>query len=412
VTTDGSGNIVMAGYFQGSANFGGGTLTSAGGYDMVIAKYSADGTQLWSKRFGGTGDEFVKRVAVDGSGNVLVAGNFRGTTDLGSGPLTSSGGLDMFVAKYSASGEFVWAKRFGSANGDDSANGLAVDAGGNVIVTGYFTATVGFGGATLSAPYLGINTFLAKFSPTGAHLWSQSFVSYASAYAISVAVDANDNVLMAGYFLNDINLGAGTLSTRGGSDAFVAKFSSSGTHVWSKSFGGTTADQAIGIAADPSGNVVVLGFFSNSADFGAGALTTAGGWDTFVVKYSATGAYLWAKSFNAPGNYDMPRSLAVDRNGNTVISGNFTSTIDLGGGLLSAVVTGMQSMFVAKYSSSGAHVWSERFGGTSNEDGIGIATDGTGNVLMTGYFTGTASFSGQSLTCAGSTDIYLLRLDP
>src|SRR5205823_3862154 len=98
VATDTSGNIVMAGYYQGSANFGGGTLTSAGGYDMVIAKYAADGTHIWSKRVGGTGDEFVKRVAVDGSGNILVAGNFRGTTDLGGGPLTSAGGLDMFVA--------------------------------------------------------------------------------------------------------------------------------------------------------------------------------------------------------------------------------------------------------------------------------------------------------------------------
>jgi len=351
-------------------------------------------------------------VAVDGSGNILVAGNFRGTTDLGGGPLTSAGGLDMFVAKFSATGAFLWAKQFGSSNGDDSANSIAVDSSGNVIVTGYFTATVDFGGGPFTAPYLGINSFLAKFSPTGAHLWSQSFVSYASAYANSVAVDANDNVLMAGYFLNDINLGGGTLSTHGGSDAFVAKFSSAGTHVWSKSFGGTTADQALGVAADPSGNVVVLGFFSNSADFGGGALTTAGGWDTFVVKYSATGAYVWAKSFNSPGSFDMPRAIGVDRNGNVVITGYFSSTIDLGGGLLSAVVSGVQNMFVAKYTSAGAHVWSEGFGGTSNVDGMGVATDGTGNVLLTGYFSGTAGFSGQSLTCAGSTDMYLLRLDP
>jgi len=130
------------------------------------------------------------------------------------------------------------------------------------------------------------------------------------------------------------------------------------------------------------------------------------------VKYSATGAYLWAKSFSSPGSFDMPRSLAVDRNGNTVISGYFTSTINLGGGLLSAVVTGMQSMFVAKYTSSGAHVWSERFGASSNEDGMGIATDGTGNVVVTGYFAGTADFGGSPLSCAGSTDAYLLRLDP
>jgi uncharacterized protein (AIM24 family) len=271
---------------------------------------------------------------------------------------------------------------------------------------------VDFGVGPFIAPYLGINTFLAKFSPTGVHLWSESFVSYATAYATGVAVDANGNVLMTGYFLSDINLGGGTLSTRGGSDAFVAKFSSTGTHVWSKSFGGTTADQALDIVADSSGNAVVLGFFSSSTDFGGGALTTAGGWDTFLVKYSATGAYLWAKSFNAPGSYDMPRSIGVDGNGNVVITGYFTSTIDLGGGVLSAVVSGVHSTFVAKYSSSGAHVWSERFGGTSGLDSMGIAMDRTGNVLVTGSFAGTASFSGESLTSAGSTDMFLLRLDP
>jgi hypothetical protein len=155
-----------------------------------------------------------------------------------------------------------------------------------------------------------------------------------------------------------------------------------------------------------------MGFFSTSADFGGGALTTGGGWDTFVAKYSATGGYLWAKSFNAPGSYDMPRDIGVDRNGNVVITGYFTSTIDLGGGVLSAVVAGVHSTFVGKYSSSGAHVWSERFGGTAGLDSMGIATDGTGNVLLTGSFAGTASFSGQSLTCAGSTDVFLLRLDP
>ena len=243
-------------------------------------------------------------------------------------------------------------------------------------------------------------------------MWSESFVSYSTAYATGVAADANGNVLMTGYFLSDINLGGGTLSTRGGSDVFVAKFSSSGTHVRSKSFGGTAADQALDIAADPSGNAVVLGFFSTSADFGGGALTTGGGWDTFIAKYSPTGAYVWAKSFSAPGNFDMPRAIGVDGNGNVVITGYFTSTIDLGGGVLSAAVSGVHSTFVGKYSSSGAHVWSERFGGTGGVDTMGITTDGTGNVLMTGCFSGTANFGGSTLTCAGSTDMHILRLDP
>src|SRR5262249_5464222 len=154
---DGGGNIISVGYFQGTANFGGASLTSAGGFDVVIAKYAADGTHLWSKRFGGTGDEYVKKVALDASGNIFITGIFRGTADLGRGPLTSLGGLDMFVAKYSPSGDPLWAKRFGDMY-DDSANGIAVDAAGNVVVTGNFGWRIDFGGGMLYAAYAGTDT--------------------------------------------------------------------------------------------------------------------------------------------------------------------------------------------------------------------------------------------------------------
>jgi len=202
------------------------------------------------------------------------------------------------------------------------------------------------------------------------------------------------------------------LAVRGGADAFVAKFSPTGAHVWSKSFGGLYGDQAVSICADPSGNVLVLGAFTGSIDFGGGPLLDSGGGDAFLVKLSSGGSHIWSKAFSAPGSYDWPNAVAADANGNVVITGNFRSTIDLGGGLLNAVTTGIQNFYVAKYSSSGGHQWSERFGGTAGMDGLGIVADATGHVIVTGYFQGTGNFGGQLLSCAGSTDIYLIRLDP
>jgi chitodextrinase len=412
VAVDGTGNIVVAGYFQGSVDFGGGALTSAGGFDLVIAKCSAAGSPIWSKRIGGTGDEFVKKITVDASGNILVVGNFRGATDFGGGAMTSAGGLDMFIAKYSATGQLQWAKQFGSIY-DDSANSVAVDGSGNVFVTGYFSDNVDFGGGTIYAAYGGLDAFVVKFSPTGGHLWSKNFVTFAADYGNSVAVDGNGDVVVGGYFLGtQIDCGGGWLYSHGGSDAFVVKYSSAGAHVWSKCFGGSTVDQVNSVAVDSTGNVLVLGVFTGSVDFGGGALTDSGGYDAFLAKLSPTGSHLWSKAIKSGGTYDWPNAVATDANGNVVVSGNFRFGIDFSGGVLSAVINGVQCFYVAKYSPSGSYVWAERFGGTSSEDGIGIATDSTGHVVSTGFFQGTGDFGGQSLTAAGSTDMYLLRLDP
>lgn len=327
--------------------------------------------------------------------------------------MTSLGGQDMFIVKYSPTGAFLWAKQFGDIY-DDCANGIAVDSNDNILVTGYFSNSVNFGGGTIWAAYGGLDSFVAKFSSSGVHVWSKNFVSYAADYGMSVAVDGTGNVVVGGYFLgSQLDCGGGPLINHGGSDGYVAKFSASGAHLWSKSFGGATVDQVNSVAVDATGNVLVLGVFTGSVDFGGGPLVTLdNGWDGFLAKFSPTGSHMWSKAFNSVGNYDWANAVAVDASGNVVISGNFRFSIDLGGGTLSAVLNGVQSFYVAKYAPGGGHLWSERFGGTATEDGLGITCDGTGHVALTGYFQGTANFAGQSLTSAGSCDMFLLRLDP
>jgi len=139
VAIDGSGNVIVAGTFMGTADFGGGPLTSSGGTypDIFIAKYSAAGAHQWSKRIGGIGDEIPHGVAVDGSGNVVVTGSFTSTADFGGGSLTSTGSYDIFVAKYSSTGAHQWSKRFGDTT-SDTGYSVAVDGSGNIVVTGSF----------------------------------------------------------------------------------------------------------------------------------------------------------------------------------------------------------------------------------------------------------------------------------
>jgi hypothetical protein len=216
VAVDASGNVILAGYFPGTVDFGGGALTCAGNGDIFVAKFASDGAHLWSRRFG---DGNAAAAAVDASGNVIVAGYFKGAVDFGGGALTSAGGYDIFVAKFASDGAHLWSKRFGDGS-YQGADAVAVDASGNVIVTGRGGDTIDFGGGALAGNYI----FVAKFGPNGAHLWSKGLGDWTYAYAV-VTVDASGNVIVTGAFAGTVDFGGGALtSTSAANEIFVAKF--------------------------------------------------------------------------------------------------------------------------------------------------------------------------------------------
>jgi hypothetical protein len=161
VALDVSGNVLVTGNFDGTVNFGGGNRVSAGGSDIFVAKYNAAGVNLWSQGFGGAGYDVGSCVAVDASGDVFVTGYFEGSADLGGGNLASAGDIDIFVAKYNAAGVHHMSQRFGST-GSDFGNSVAADMSDNIFVTGSFQGTVNFGGGNrVSAG--GYDIFIAKY---------------------------------------------------------------------------------------------------------------------------------------------------------------------------------------------------------------------------------------------------------
>jgi len=214
---------------------------------------------------------------------VAVAGHFFGTTNLGGGSLTNAGGSDIFLAKLSPSGAHLWSKSFGSAS-SDQANGVAVDSSGDLVVTGYFFGTVDFGGGALQS-FDDADIFLAKFSSGGTHLWSQRYGNSFFDGGSGVTVDSEGNIIMTGTFWFALNFGGGPHFSNGTSDMFVAKFSSGGTNLWSKDAGELSEDRGQAIAVDSSGNIVVAGEFEEGIDFGGGESINSGGTDGFLVKF-------------------------------------------------------------------------------------------------------------------------------
>ncbi|MEA3274538.1 MAG: hypothetical protein U9Q81_04430 [Pseudomonadota bacterium] len=359
VTVDADGNGLVSGFFRGSATFGSGepnetTLDAAGGDDIFVAKYTPDGMLLWARQAGGTGDFGAsgRGIAADEDGNSLVTGDFWGTATFGSGEpnetvLESAGSDDIFLAKYTPDGELLWATKAGG-NIYDGGAGVAVDTDGNGLVTGYFFETATFGAGepnetTLVAVGSSYSLFVAKYDRDGGLLWATQAGGAGSVRGFGIAVDTSANSVVTGDFSGTVTFGAGesnetTLVPAGSYDVFVAKYSVDGSLIWARSDGGPTYDLGYGIAADAAGNSMVTGFIGSDATFGAGepnetTLEDAGYQDGFTAKYDPDGILLWATQVDAEDNSDAEgHGIATDPAGNGVVTGEFSGIATFGAG--------------------------------------------------------------------------------
>jgi hypothetical protein len=417
MAVDANGRVTVVGQFAGTVNFGGGPVTSAAFswhdpatvQDGFVAQYTAAGAYRWAKRIGNEGHDAVTAVTVDGSGNVIVVGSLRSwEVDLGGGPTVSLGDEDMFVVKYDASGSHLWSRRVGGSRAEAPA-AVAVDGSGNVWVVGRFFETTNLGGATLSAAGgLDQDGFIVKYSSTGTHLWSRALGGTGYDEARGVDVDASGNAIVTGWFAGSANFGGSTLTSAGGNDVFVAKYGSTGAHVWSRRYGGTGADEGRAVAVDPAtSEIVVTGNFAGSTSFGGSTLTSAGSNDVFVAKYGSTGAHVWSRRAGGT-SADSGRAVAIGAAGQVVVAGSFARTIDFGTGAHTAA--GATDAFVVRYSASGAPVASDAYGGTQGDqaDGVAVASDGT--TVVTGAFRPSIALDSGTLTSDGSTDGFVGKL--
>ncbi len=294
-------------------------------------------------------------------------------------------------------------QRYGGA-GNESGLAVAVDASGNVYIAGSFENTMDLGGGNLVSAG-GADVFLAKFLPNGAFVWNRSFGSNGTDVAYGLAVTPAGDIYITGSFTNSVDFGGGALASAGTADGFLARYSTNSAHVFSLRFGGTSFDEGLSVAVDGSGSAYVTGDYYGIADFGGGNLAFSGVSDAFLVKYSNVGAHQWSQRFGGT-SADVGRGVAIDGLGYLLLTGSFWNTVNFGGGNL--VSGGAADIFVAKYHPmAGIHQWSARYGSTEIDEGWAIAGSTTGNAIVTGYFGGTVNLGGSNLTTAGGNDIFL-----
>jgi chitodextrinase len=326
-------------------------------------------------------------IAVDGSGNIFVTGYTTGSLD----GQTNAGGEDIFLVKYDSTGARQWTRLSGTTANERGESVAVHNVSGNVYVTG--TTAGGLDGqANLGSG----DAYLIKYNSSGAKQWTRLLGTTAIDNAWSVAVDSSENIYVVGS--TNGNLGGQTSS--GGTDAFVARYDSSGNMVWTRLLGNGTLTYGYAVAVASSGNVYVSGVTRGTL----GGQANAGIQDVFVAKYNSSGAVQWVRMAGSTV-MDYCNGVAVDSSENVYISGASYGNFD---GHLNTDQDGTadtEDIFLVKYDLSGTKQWSVLHGGAGNDVTYGMAVDSGDNI----YINGNADANLDGQVNSGGGDSILLK---
>lgn len=430
IATDAAGNSYVTGYIDGAATFTGNlsiiSLTSNGGQDAFLAKYDAAGYALWAVKAGGSGTDQGLSVSIDNNGNSYVTGDFSdtatfyGTSNI---QLISNGSTDVFVAKYDASGNVLWAVKAGGS-GADVGDKIKNDASGNSYVAGYYQndSLMFYGAATDTLfPAGAYDIFVAKFDATGDVVWASNAGGSSNDNGYGLAIDeSTGSTYITGTFLNTAyfynSTGKDSITSQlSSNDIFVAKYDANGDEVWVRSAGSNLTDQGSQLAVDGSGNVYVTGNSSNNCTFYAPpaniTLASSGLSDVFLASYDAVGNIRWAKHAGGSGG-EFSSGLNFNASNHCVLAGaigNGTATF-YGSTNIMLTSNGSSDLFVAEYDTSGNVLCAQNGGGVNFDRAWDVSSDAAGNNYVAGQFNGAATFQAVptfTLNSYGGSDVFV-----
>ncbi|WP_437321011.1 SBBP repeat-containing protein [Sorangium sp. So ce385] len=291
LAVDSSGSPIMAGQTtSGSTDFGDGPLPKG----AFVARLDASGEHIWSKGLGGGYDSAIRAVATDADDDVIVVGSFDESIDFGGGPIVPDDSSDIIVAKLDgatglATAPGCWTRKLGGTGGQ-AANAVAVDRSNNIFVAGWSSGTFRIGGVF----EIKNSSFVMKLTPSGAPVWATTMGEAATVQMAGIAVDASGRPVVTGFYRDELRVGPHILTASGESDAFVVQLEADGTVGWVRAAGGNDGQWAGGVALDTSGNIVVVGEAADEIDFGDGplAVTDTQG---FVAKLTPDNELLWSR---------------------------------------------------------------------------------------------------------------------
>lgn len=402
------------------------------GFCALLSFYNSL-AQSWQWGRTGYGDLNNSHIATDAWGNVYGSGCnsiiFSGPILFGSYTLTGILPQNIFIVKYAPDGSLLWAR--GTQNGNAVVGGLSADPFGNVYLFGYYTSSsIKIGTAVLTNPG-GTEQFIVKYDAVGNVVWAKNMLHYnvmsmpTNAYTSGIQADRKGNV----YFTSDFSgpsatIGSFTLANVDPtpmairSDVYMAKIDSTGNVLWAKSFGGLGDDVSCGMAVTKSGYLYVHGWFnSNSMAIGTTTISSASagaGSTIYVARFDSLGNEVWARS---PGGFwDQPVGIATDPSENVILSGTFKGTSLTFGAYTLSNPLRYYTGYLAKYDSSGNVRWAKAqvakdHGSAAGVIGYSVATDPCGKIWMTGYVYDSVNIDGHLLSASGPLPLFITEFD-
>ncbi len=382
---------------------------------------------LWAKKTSYiTGSYLPPVTTYDAFGNVYIAGSFSNPTlNIGGITLNNFSNIgfyqDIYLAKFDANGNVIWAKNFGKAS-SNWVSAITTDANGNVYIAGKSDSSIVFGNDTLS----GFVMFLAKFNSSGNAIWGKGFQGDIYQRTDGISVDGSGNIVTTGLFnSNHLTFGAINLTNNdtinNTLDAFVAKFNSNGSVLWAMSGGNIYNDWGNAVTTDASGNIFLTGSFSGSIQFGSISLVgnASTEFDAFIFKISPNGTTIWGKTSNGPSD-SKGQGILTDASGNLFISGGFYSfntsinTLSFGSLTLTNASSNSASTncFWLKLDNNGNVLNGDRIGGSGQVMEEYVQLDGNGNLYVYGSFTDSINIGTSKLTVNGGRDIFIVKYNP
>lgn len=385
----------------------------------------------WTYSIGGTGDEEIRDIVIDSSGNVYVVGYFEGTVDFnptaGTDSHASTGGKDIFLTKINSDGGYGYTYSIGNTGTEDGI-GVAVDDSDNVFITGQYSLTVDFnptGGTDNHTSTGGQDIFLTKINSDGSYGYTYTMGGNSIDSPSEIILDSLNNIYVSGSYYGTVDFnptgGIDNHISNGESDSFLTKINSNQTYGYTYTVGGSNFDGGSGVDCDSSNNVYISGYFTGlnidlDPTAGTDNHTSNGNRDVFYTKINSNGTYGYSYSFGG-NSADSSSSIVLDSSDNIYVTGAFLNTVDFDptAGTDNHTSNGSADFFVLKINSDDSFNFAYTFGGTSGDYCYKAEIDSHGNIYLVGGYQGTADFDPtagtDNHTAVAFYDAYLVRIE-
>lgn len=325
--TECNGSVYVTGNFQGACTFEGIPINSVGRYDILVAKYSSDGVFQWIRTAGGTGDDEGWAISHDQDGNVYETGYFNGTANFNGTSVRSNGGRDIFIAKYNPAGNLVWVRTAGGSS-DDYGKGITIDNNNRIFITGGFRSSRAYFDSQRIRSSGGDDIFIASYTASGNFNWVKNAGGSSDDVGCAITTDAASTIYITGNYRGPANFGGTSLTGIDANEIFFASYDASGNFKWvlkaggaaDKSDSGGLVEAGRSICTDRSGNILASGDYRSASTFGNTELAPWDHTDIFITKIGITPPV--STVITAPiNNTNFPSSTNI-----TITADAFTTT--------------------------------------------------------------------------------------